>query len=365
MSTRCLLVLLVPVFILTNAVAEVAAEALPEYQPSMEVTGVLRSRGSDRMASLMKRWQDGFTEFHPEVQFEDSLKGSASGMYGLDMRTADLALMGRPINPYERYGIYERSWVYPVEIEVATGHPANAHSSPAYAILVHRDNPLSEISIEQLDGIFGAQRQGGWQALSWDESAARDRSKNIRTWRQLGVEGPLANQPINAYAPPLLGAGVVTAFQNMVLGGGAMWNEDLKEYADRDAMIAALAADPAGIAYTALEYATDGVKPLAVSASPHGRAVELNEHTVADRSYPLVRPVYIVYAIDDVHARIAAPAGDPRVREFLRYVLSRQGQDDVRRDGTYLPLPGRVVDDQRHKMDTPNSLPPERLLLAR
>ena len=69
---------------------------------------------------------------------------------------ADMALMGRPINPYERYGIYERSWVFPVEIEVATGDFAAAHSSPAYAILVHRDNPLAKVSVEQLDGIFAA-----------------------------------------------------------------------------------------------------------------------------------------------------------------------------------------------------------------
>ena len=348
----------------TNSAAQGESVALPEYQPKLAVSGVLRSRGSDKMAALMERWQSGFKQFHPEVQFESSLKGSASGMYGLDMRTADMALMGRPINPYERYGIYERSWVFPVEIEVATGDFAAAHSSPAYAILVHRDNPLAKVSVEQLDGIFGAQREGGWDALSWNETAARGKEKNIRSWGELGVEGPLAGKSINVYAPPLLGAGVVTAFQTMVLQGGAMWNEGLREYADRDAMVAALADDPAGIAYTALSYATDGVKPLAVAQKSVGPYVELNEANVANRSYPLTRPVFITYTIDDEHAAVSSPGGDPRVLEFLHYVLSRQGQQDVRNEGTYLPLTSDVLYEQRRKINSRQGIPPERQLIG-
>ena len=64
------------------------------------------------------------------------------------------ALMGRAIFPYERYGIYERSWVYPMAIEVATGSASALHKSPAYAIFVHQDNPLAQLTVRQLDGIF-------------------------------------------------------------------------------------------------------------------------------------------------------------------------------------------------------------------
>src|SRR5437660_5075798 len=105
----------------TLALANVAlaTQELSDYHPEQQVSGVIRSRGADAMTPLMKRWERGFRKFHPEIRFEDTLKGSASGIYGLEMRTADIALMGRPINPYERYGTYERAWVYPVEIEVA------------------------------------------------------------------------------------------------------------------------------------------------------------------------------------------------------------------------------------------------------
>src|SRR5260221_13850253 len=112
------------------------------------------------MGALLKRWDRGFRKYSPDIRLEAWLKGSGWGMYGLEMRTADIALMGRPINPFERYGTTERAWVYPVEIEVATGSFSVPHKSPAYAVLVHKDNPLSKLALKQLDGIFGAQRGG-------------------------------------------------------------------------------------------------------------------------------------------------------------------------------------------------------------
>ena len=344
--------------------ASVAAQglaSLPDYRPDQQVSGVLRSRGNDQMTALMKQWEKWFRKYQPGIQFADTLKGSASGMYGLEMRTADIAVMGRPINPYERYGSYERSWVYPVEIEVATGSFETPHKSPAYAILVHKDNPLTKLTVKELDGIFGAERGGGWNALTWDTNAARTSAQNIRTWGQLGVNGPLADKPIHVYGPPLLGAGSITYFQSKVFDGGAMWNEDLREYEDRRQMIADLSRDPYGIAYTALGYRTAGVKPVALADTNAGPFVELSRKSVADRSYPLSRPVYLVYTIDNEKSEIADPRVDPKVREFLRYILSRQGQQDVVRDGAYLPLPLTTIKEQLKKLDSKE--PPRELEL--
>ncbi len=348
--------------VLTPCAAAQDLSSLPDYRPQHKLSGVLRSRGNDQMAALMKQWEKGFRKYHPGIQFADTLVGSASGMYGLEMRTADIAVMGRPVNPYERYGSYERSWVYPVEIEVATGSFQTPHKSPAYAIFVHKDNPLTKLNVRQLDGIFGAERGGGWIALTWDVNAARTSAENIRTWGQLGLKGAWANQPIHVYGPPLLGAGSVTYFQSRVLNGGAMWNEDLREYQDRKQMIADLSRDPYGIAYTALGYRTPGVKPLAVGESDAGPFVELTRKGVTDRTYPLSRPVYIVYSIDNEKSEIADPRVDPKVREFLRYILSKQGQQDVVRDGAYLPLPLATVQAQLTKLES-NELPRELELL--
>ncbi|TLY73107.1 MAG: hypothetical protein E6K49_14825 [Gammaproteobacteria bacterium] len=194
--TRAAAMLAAPaVAIVCGLAAAQDLSGLPDYRPRQPISGVIRSSGNEQMGTLMKYWQEGFRKYHPEARFADSLKGTASGIYGLEMRTADIAVMGRAMNPFERYGTYERSWMYPVEIEVATGSFATDHKSPAFAILVHQDNPLSKLTVKQLDGIFGAQRGGGWKALSWDENAARSSAQNIRTWDQLGLKGRWAGRP--------------------------------------------------------------------------------------------------------------------------------------------------------------------------
>jgi phosphate transport system substrate-binding protein len=146
------------------------------------------------------------------------------------------------------------------------------------------------------------------------------------------------------------------------MGGGAFWNEDLREYADRKQMIAELGNDPYGIGYAALDYRTSAVKPIALGESPSGPFVLPDRNTVAKRTYPLSRPVYIVYTIDNEKTEIANPRVDPKVKEFLLYVLSRQGQSEVAREGVYLPLVPAVVREQLSKLDS-DEVPPERKLL--
>lgn len=335
-----------------------AADELPEYRPTMQVTGVLRGCGNPQMGALLKRWQAGFQRLHPGVQFADDLKSSASGLYGLDMRTADFALMGRAVFLYERYGIYERSWVYPAEIEVATGSDTALHKSPAYAILVHKDNPLARLSVRELDGIFGAERGGGWNALTWDASVARTSKGDLRTWGQLGLKGEWAARPIHVYGQAGLGAGAITYFQSRVFGGAETWNEDLREYADRAKMIADLSRDPLGIAYAPISYATPEVKALPLGETAAGPFVSLTRAAVQDRSYPLHRPVYLYYTRDNANTELMRTLGDPRVKEFIRYVLSRQGQQDVAQEGSYLPLPAAVARAQLEKLNS-TELPPE------
>jgi phosphate transport system substrate-binding protein len=249
-----------------------------------------------------------------------------------------------------------------VEIEVATGSHAIPHKSPAYAIFVHKDNPLAKLTLRQLDDIFGAQRRGGWNALTWDESAARGAEDNIRTWGQLGLREEWAGKAIHVYGPPNLGTGTTTFFQSRAMGGGEIFNEDLREYADRKQMIADLEKDPQGIAYGALGYRTPGVKALALASTSAGPFVEITPGTIAARTYPLARPVYVYYTIDNAKTELADPRVDPRVREFLRYILSRQGQQEVVREGSYLPLTPAVAIEQMRKLDS-NEIPPERKLL--
>jgi phosphate transport system substrate-binding protein len=339
---------------MTVALCQVSAQgssALPEYRPEHKESGILRSWGNQYMATLMKYWEEGFHKFQPDVYFSDNLKGSATGMLGLEELAADMAVMGRPIAPYDTYGVWRRAHLVPVEIAVATGSYNVPHKSFALTIFVHKDNPLLHLTVKQLDGIFGAQRTGGWQGMEWRPEAGRGEQENIRTWGQLGLKGDWANKPIHPYGPPGLYPGGMSFFQMKVLGGGDSWAEELREFADRDQMIKALGEDPLGIAYTGMSYRTPLVKSIALAEKQGGPYIEPSRANVANRSYPLTRSVYIYFAPDRPNGDRADPKVDPKMKEFLRYILSRQGQRDVIREGEYLPLTAEMVREQLKKLE--------------
>ena len=323
---------------------------LPAYSPSTQVYGVIRSCGNPAMADLLRRWEFGFHRYQPNVQFTENLVSSASAIAGLSSSTGDLALMGRQIFTYEYYGIYRRSLMLPIEIEVATGSLNVPTKSFALAVLVNKDNPLSQLSLEQLDHIFGAEREGGWQGMVWNKNVAHTAKDNLGTWGQLGLTGEWADKPIHLYGPPGLYPGGYSFFQRKVMGGADTFAEGLMEFNDRKEMIAKLGADPYGIAYTGLCYSTNQTKVIALAQNGSGPFVEPTRLTVANRTYPLSRPVYIYFAPDTPGGEVASPKETAKVREFLKYVVSRQGQEDVVSEGDYLPLTTAVATEQLVKL---------------
>ncbi len=337
------------VLLLLAACGLASAADLPEYQARTIVSGVIRSWGSEHMAGLMKRWEAGFKRHHPDVYFTNTFKGTASAQFALHVNVADLALSGREVFPYEYYGIYRRSQLYPVEIEVATGSANVRGKSTAIGVFVHPDNPIRQLTLAQLDGIFGAERSGGWQKIEWVEAAARAAAGNIRTWGQLGLTGEWADKPIRPYGPPGLYPGGVSYFQTRVMGGADTWNEALREFDDRKLMLEALARDRYGIAYAGNSYRTPRVKALALAEKAGGPFVALTRESVANRTYPLARSAYIYFAPDTLTGDRAKV--DPKIREFLRYVLSREGQQDVTQEGDHLPLTAALLQEQLRKLN--------------
>jgi phosphate transport system substrate-binding protein len=134
------------------------------------------------------------------------------------------------------------------------------------------------------------------------------------------------------------------------MGGADTWAEGLREFEDRQAMMDALSNDPLGIAYTGMCYLTPQTKPLALAETEAGPYVPPTKANVASRAYPLSRLAYIYFAPDTPGGEPAAP--EPKVREFLRYILSRQGQEDVARAGGYLPLTAALVRAQLKRLDS-------------
>lgn len=332
--------------------AQVGAELLPQYRPAQQLTGEIRLWGSTSMLSLMKLWEAGFRKYEPNIVFENDLKGTASAQFGLFESVADLAVSARHLYPYEFYGVYRRSLLYPVEVTVATGATEAVGKSTALAIVVNKANPLAHVSMEQLDGIFGTARTGGWQDLVWAQSAARGPEKNIRSWEQMGLTGAWAGRPIHPYGPPGIYPGGQSFFQQRVLAGSDMFAETLREYQDRRAMLQALAKDPDGIAYVALGNATPELraqlKVIPVGATDAGPFVPLTRATVADHSYPLARYAYLYFAPDGPGG-VAKPI-DPKLKEFLTYILSREGQEQAAKEGQYLPLTAETARAQMSKL---------------
>ena len=306
-----------------------AQEPLADYQPGGAMHGVIRVLGNYHMGTLLKYWEEGFRKYHPDIRFEEKLLGTANAIAGLYLETADIALMGREILPIESIAYRRVFRADPVEIAVATASYNVPLETFAFAIFVHRDNPIGRISLGQLRTVFGC--------------SARQNGCLARTWGDLGLTGTWANRPIHPYGYET-NTGLGYFFEQKVLGGGHLWNCNLHEYANQyaadgkllanagDLMIRDVGDDPEGIAFCGFGHKTDRVKALAVATTESGPFVELTKPNVVNRTYPLTRTVYMFTNSAD-----KSPVSR-NVREFLRYVLSLEGQRSVERQEIYLPL---------------------------
>jgi phosphate transport system substrate-binding protein len=329
--------------------------SLPAYEPAQTVSGVVRNFGI-KLKGLMKTWEDGFRRYHPDVRFDDTLE-DAAGMAGLFTRVADIGVSGREPVLTEYFSFYETFHHMPTEIAVASGTYDVKGGSYGLIVYVNKDNPISKLTLKQLDGIFGAERTGGYQGFKWMPQAARSAKEDIRTWGQVGLAGDWANKPIQTYGYAL--TGMTVFFQQKVFGGGEKWNPNFREYVETNTkqvgdesltihrMLTELSQDKHGIAFTGA-WQVEGfprVKPIALAAQAGGPYVEPSKQSFQDRTYPLTRSVYLF-----INRPPGQPA-DPKVKEFLRYVLSREGQEAVARGGVYLPLPVAVVREQLQKLE--------------
>ena len=336
---------------------------LPNYQGDNSQFGEIRTWGNETMMNMLRLWQLGIKEQQRGLRFVDTLPSGASAIGALYTGVADLGLMGHHCWPMETLGFYEVFAYEPLEITVATGAYDVAAKMPANVVFVNKQNPLSKLSLKQLDGIFGEQRTGGWKGMKWSSESARSAKENIRTWGQVGLTGDWADKPIHPYGYDLSGNSFCFSMQRMIFGGGDKWNPKLREFALNEVglllspgprppqgcevIVDALAHDPYGIAYTAVQCArkTSVVKPLAIAAKEGGPYVEPSKTTIQNRTYPLTESIYVY-----INRQPGKPV-EPKLREFLRYILSRQGQHDVAQDNGYLPLTADIVRDQLRKIE--------------
>ena len=332
-------------------------EELPPYVPKEQVSGVIRIWGSNYIKDgrTAEYWEAGFRKRQPGITFEYRVPNSLLEVVSIATGVADIGVGPRLI--YNDIGAFTSLHNYePTEIMFATGAWNVPGWNPAFAIFVNAANPVSRLTIAQLDGIFGAARAGGWDGKTWREDFARGPEGNIRTWGQAGLTGEWADRPIHPLGLNLR-AHWATSISDFLLKGSDQWNENLHMYpgnfynrdgthiSGAESMVIDVAKDPCAICYSTLFFLKPGTKAVALAARDGGPYYDLTLQNVHDRVYPLTDSIYMY--ID----RAPGKPADPKVREFLGYILSREGQTDIARDGKYLPLLARDAGAQRRKIE--------------
>lgn len=306
------------------------------YHPNRAVAGTIRiwghgayDRKRDFIGAVVNAWERGFQHYQPGVHFENHLVGTAAAIGSLYTGRGDLALMGREIWPPEIAAFKEVFGHPPTGVDVVTGSFDVRNRDYALVVFVHRGNPIRGLTLAQIRALFAAP----------DTAAAHP----ARTWGDLGLAGAWRDRPIHLYGLPI-SRGFARFFEQRVFDGAELWRPSLREFADLKSskggatdggqrMLDAMADDSDGIGYAGLLYHNPDVRPVALAGRAGEPYIQPTRDSVMNHSYPLTRMVTMFFN------RVPGKPVDPKLREFLRYVLSRQGQQAVVRDGRgYLPI---------------------------
>ena len=286
--------------------------SLPEYKKVSGVSGNLSSVGSDTLANLMTLWAEQFKREYPNVNIQVQAAGSSTAPPALTEGTAQLGPMSRKMKGKEIEAFEKKFGYQPIGVPVAID---------ALAVFVNKDNPIKGLNFEQLDAIYSTTLKCG-------------ANEQVTRWGQLGVTGELANKDIQLYGRNSV-SGTYGYFKDHALCKGD-FRSNVNEQPGSASVVQSVGASLNSIGYTGIGYKTSGVRALPL-AEKGAKYVEPTEENAVNGSYPLSRYLYIY-----VNKHPNKPL-DPMTAEFLKMVLSKQGQELVAKDG-YIPVPAKVLE---------------------
>lgn len=293
--------------------------ALEPYEKVSGISGNLNSIGSDSMNNLMTYWAEGFAKFYPNVKVQVEGKGSSTAPPALIAGTAQIGPMSRPMKDTE-IDAFETQFGYkPLAVRT---------SLDSLAVYVNKDNPLQSLTMPQVDAIFSKNRKLGYK-------------EPITTWGQLGLTGDWAVRPISLYGRNSA-SGTYGFFKEHALGNGD-FKDEVKEQPGSASVVQGVTEDRLGIGYSGIGYRTSGVKAIALAPKEGVAPVAATPEHVYDGTYPLSRFLFVY-----INKNPEKPL-DPLVREFVKFILSKEGQEVVIKDG-YLPLPKSVDAEELTKV---------------
>ena len=289
---------------------------IPAYKRASGVSGNLNSIGSDTLNNLMTYWAEGFKKAYPNVNIQIEGKGSSTAPPALTEGTSQLGPMSREMTGAEKDKFEAKYGFKPTQVRVALD---------GIAVYVNKDNPIKQLTFKQLDGIFSATRKRG--------------GKEIRTWGDLGLTGEWVTKPISIFGRNSA-SGTYGYFKEHALAKGD-YKPTVKEQPGSSSVVQGVTEDKYAIGYSGVGYTTSGVRtvPLSEAGPFFGESYE----NVLARKYPLSRYLYVY-----VNKAPGKPL-DPLLREFYGFVLSREGQEIVVKDG-FFPLPAAVVGEELGKL---------------
>ncbi len=285
------------------------------YAKVSGVSGNLNSIGSDTLNNLMTLWAEGFRKQYPNVKIQIEGKGSSTAPPALIEGTAQLGPMSRKMKGKEIDAFDAKFGYKPTAFPVAVD---------ALAVYVNKDNPIQGLTIEQVDAVFSKTRRHGYK-------------ENITSWGQLGLTGMFADTPISIYGRNSA-SGTYGFFKEVVLENGD-YKDEVKEQPGSASVVQGVTEDQAGIGYSGIGYKTSGVRALPLSMKAGKEFVEPTYENATSGGYPLSRYLFVY-----VNKTPNQPLS-PIVREFLKYVYSREGQRVVIKDG-YFPMSEKLISKQ-------------------
>jgi len=292
--------------------------ALPTYKAVSGVSGNLSSVGSDTLNNLMTLWAETLNKFYPNVKIQIEGKGSSTAPPALISGTAQLGPMSRPMKGTE-IDAFEKKFGYkPTPIRTAVD---------ALAVFVNKDNPIKCLTIAQVDAIFSKSRRAGYK-------------DNITTWGQLGLTGDWANRPISLFGRNSA-SGTYGFFKEHALKNGD-YKDELKEQPGSASVVQGVAVDRYAIGYSGIGYATPDVRAVPLAEQEGGSCGEATAANAYSGKYSLSRFLFI-YVNKAPNKQL-----DPLTSEFIKLLLSKEGQEVVIKDG-FFPIPNSVAKDELSK----------------
>ena len=294
---------------------------LSTYKKVSGVSGNLNSIGSDTLNNLMAYWVEGFGKKYPNVKIQVEGKGSTTAPPALIEGTSQLGPMSREMKA-EEMDKFEKKYGYkPTKVAVAID---------TLAVFVHKNNPIKALSLQQVDAMFSKTRKGG-------------SAKDLKTWGELGLTGEAANRTLSLYGRNSA-SGTYGYFKEHALFKGD-YKDTVKEQPGSSSVVQSVGSDRFAIGYSGIGSATSGVRavPLSDEKKNGGAAFPATYENALSGKYPLSRFLY-VYINKDPKKPV-----DPLTREFLKFVLSKEGQEIVVKDG-FLPLTAKMEGEENSKL---------------